>query len=76
MAYPSAANVALVLGVMYSNPSSETPAAGSGFSLETTSTISATYVEDMALYATSPTVASFSYSQTPPNSSVAVVLYK
>ncbi len=63
----------LALGVMYSNPATEIPAAGTGFTMETTSSVSGTYVEDRALYVTGPVRATFGYTQTAPSSSVAVV---
>jgi hypothetical protein len=69
-------SVELVLGVLYSNPSTEIPSAGSGFVRETTSTVSATYVEDMNLFITGPVVANWSYALTTPSSSAVVVTFK
>lgn len=69
-------SVELLFGVMYSNPSTEVPAAGNGFTLETTSSVSATYAEDTNFFITGPVSAGFLYSQTPPSSSVTLVTFK
>jgi hypothetical protein len=67
--------VELAVGVLYSNPSTEVPAAGTGFTTETTSSVSATYVEDQNLYVTGPVAAKWTYSQTTPSSSAVVVTF-
>ena len=66
----------LVFGTLYSNPSSETPAAGSGFTVETTSGVSATYVEDEDVFVTAPVSTNWIYSQTTPSSSATTVTFK
>ncbi len=68
--------VELLFGVMYSNPSTEVPAAGNGYTLETTSSVSATYVEDQVMYITGPVSANFTYSASTPSSSVTLVTFK
>jgi len=69
-------SVELILGALYSNPSTENPATGSGFATETTSSISATYVEDQDLYVTGSVSANWTYSATTPSSSATVVTFK
>lgn len=71
-------SVELLFVAMYSNPSTEIPAAGSGFALETTSTLStnALYVEDAGQYITGPVSGGFSYSATAPSSSVTLITFK
>lgn len=69
-------SVELLFGVMYSNPSTEVPVAGTGYMLETTSSVSATYVEDQTTYVTGQASAGFSYSGTTPSSSVTLVTFK
>lgn len=68
--------VELLLGTLYSNPSTQVPAPGSGFTLETSSTVSATYVEDENTYVTGPVSANWSYSSLTPSSSVVLVTFK
>lgn len=66
----------LLFSVMYSNPATEIPAAGTGFTLETTSSVSATYVEDRNIYVTGPVSADWTYSVTAPDSSVVLATFK
>lgn len=73
---PSTATTELVLGILYSNPSTEIPTAGSGFTLLTTSTVSGTYVEEMNQFLVGPVRANWTYTQTTPSSSAAMVTFK
>jgi hypothetical protein len=74
---PTTAGVGLVMGLLYSNPSGvEIPNAGSGFAVITTSSLSATYVEDMNAYVTSPLSATWQYPTQSPSSSAAIILFK
>lgn len=75
-ASPANAAPELVMGVLYSNPSTEIPTPGSGFTLETTSTVSATYVESMVQYLTGAVSAGWTYKQTAPSSSALMVTFK
>lgn len=75
-ATPSSAAIELILGALYGNPSTEIPAPGGGFTAETTSSVSATYVEDGNFFVTGPVSATWSYSQTTPSSSAVVVTFK
>lgn len=61
-AYPTS-STELIFGVIYSNPFPAPPSAGSGFTVETTSTYSATSVEDEDLYVTGGVSANWSYAQ-------------
>jgi|ERR1039458_8926659 DNA-directed RNA polymerase specialized sigma24 family protein len=69
-------SVELVFGALYSNPFTETPVAGSGFTLEATSSVSQSVIEDENIYITGPVSANWTYSQTTPSSSATVVTFK
>jgi type II secretory pathway pseudopilin PulG len=71
--------VELVFGAAYLNPATGGVTPGPGFTLETSSTVSNTYVEDEDIYVTGAVAATWSYSGgSPPttSSSAAVVTFK
>ncbi|HEX4103911.1 MAG TPA: LamG-like jellyroll fold domain-containing protein [Candidatus Paceibacterota bacterium] len=68
----------LLFGVGYFNPASGSILPGSGFTLETSSTVSNTYVEDQNAYVTGPEAATWSYSGSSPpttSSSAAIITF-
>jgi hypothetical protein len=65
----------LVLGVIHNANTAEIPSAGVGFTLETTSTISNAYVEDMDQFITEPVAANWQFGGAP-SSSVLVATFK
>jgi type II secretory pathway component PulJ len=74
-AHPTS-SVELIFGALYSNPFTETPVAGSGFTLEATSSVSQSVIEDENVYVTGPVSAGWTYSQTTPSSAATVVTFK
>jgi prepilin-type N-terminal cleavage/methylation domain-containing protein len=69
-------SVELVFGALYSSPFTETPMAGSGFTLEATSSVSQSVMEDENVYVTGPVSAGWTYSETTPSSSATMVTFK
>jgi hypothetical protein len=65
----------LVLGVIHNANTAEIPSGGAGFTLETTSTVSNAFFEDMNQFITGPTSANWQFSGTP-DSSVVVATFK
>ncbi len=65
-------SVELVFGVTYNALTGEIPSAGSGFTAETSSTVSHVFVEDSTQYITGPVAASWQYSGTPDSSALVV----
>lgn len=73
-AYPTS-TAELALGVVYSNPFTTAPAAGSGYTVETTSTYAATSVEDGDIFVTGGVSAGWTYAQAV-SSTATVVTFK
>jgi hypothetical protein len=68
-------SVELILGAGYNGTTAEIPSAGSGFTLETSSTVSHTFAEDSTQYITGPVAATWQYMGSP-SSSVLVATFK
>ena len=70
--------VELLFGVTYNGNTSEIPSAGTGFTLESSSTASVgnVYVEDSTQYVTGPVAATWQYSATTPSSTALIVTFK
>lgn len=68
--------VELLFGVNYDGNTAEIPIAGSGFVLETTSSVTHVFVEDTTQYVTDPVAAAWQYSGTAPSSSALIVTFK
>lgn len=68
--------VELLFGVTYNGSTSEIPSAGSGYTLETSSTVSHVFVEDSTQYITGPIAATWQYSGTTPSSSALIATFK
>ncbi|HVO28866.1 MAG TPA: hypothetical protein VMT81_02705, partial [Candidatus Paceibacterota bacterium] len=58
----------LLVGVGYDGTTAEIPAAGPGFTLETSSTVTHVFMEDSTQYITGPVAATWQYSGTAPSS--------
>jgi hypothetical protein len=67
--------VELLFSVLYCNPSTGSVNAGTGFTLEASSSVSSAFVEDQDVYVTGPVSANWSYAGTsPPTTSSSVLL--
>jgi type II secretory pathway pseudopilin PulG len=69
-------SVELLFGVTYNGNTVEIPAAGIGFILESSSTVSDIFTEDAVQYVTTPVAAPWQYSATTPSSSALIVTFK
>ncbi len=67
--------VELLIGVSYVNPSVGTMVPGSGFTVETSSTVSGTYVEDKNVYVASPVSADWTDSSAASSSAMIVTFH-
>lgn len=69
-----ASGAELIFGVLYVNPYPlpVTPAAGAGFTMEATSSVSNLFIEDEGLYVTGPVAATWSSAQAASSSAVVV----
>ena len=65
-------SVELVFGATYNGNTAEIPSAGSGFTLEASSTVSHAFVEDSTQYITGPVAATWQYTGSPSSSAVVV----
>ena len=68
--------VELLLGATYNGSTSEIPSPGSGYTLETSSTLTHVFVEDTTQYVTGPVGASWQYAGAPPDSSAIIAAFK
>ncbi len=75
MANPTS-SVELVFGATYNGSTGEIPSAGSGFTIETSSTVSHVFAEDATQYITGSIAATWQYSGTTPSSSALVVTFR
>ena len=75
-AAPPTSTVELLFGVGYNGLTAEVPAAGQGYTLETTSSLTHAFVEDMNQYVTGPVAASWIYTNTTPDSSALIVTFR
>jgi len=68
--------VELLFGATYNGVPGEIPSAGSGFTLETTSTVAEVFAEDMNQYITGAVAAGWQYTNTTPSSSALIVTFR
>ena len=66
----------IVIGATENENTAEIPAAGTGFTMETSSTVTSVFVEDEPMFITVPVAATWQYSATTPSSSALVVTFK
>lgn len=70
--------VEMLFGVTYNGNTSEVPSAGTGFTLESSSTASVgnVFIEDSTQYITGPVAATWQYSATTPSSTALIVTFQ
>jgi hypothetical protein len=69
-------SVELIFGATYNGNTAEIPMSGSGFTLESSSTIAHVFTEDAIQYITGPVSADWQYFGTTPSSSVVVATFR
>lgn len=72
---PSSSAVELLFSAIYNGNTAEIPTAGIGFTTESSSTVSNVTTEDMVQYATGPSVGTWQYFGSPPDSSVLFAVF-
>jgi hypothetical protein len=66
----------LLFAATYNGSTAEIPAAGSGFTTETSSTVTHIFAEDSGQYITGPVSASWQYTNTTPSSSALIATFR